>query len=190
MKTGRITGGTWMIQEICNWIVLISAVTLAVTNIYKFFKKPVDVVQKHQDEQLEKKIEQQLSKVLPDILNKQSTEMMTARHCEYKDLLEQVDHMLVERTSDNFQEIKDNIQTQGSDISILKKTTLDLLRNDILEIYHKNKAKRQLIETDREYLDDLFRDYSAEGGNSYIAKKYYRMTKWEIIADDEDDEEI
>lgn len=176
------------IQSICNWVVLISAVILAITNIYNFFKKPVNSIQKYQDEQLEKKISQYLEKILPDILNKQAEQMIDARNKEYGDLLKKVDDLLVERTSKHLKEIKQTMNSQYNEITILKKTTLDLLRKNILEIYHCNKDNRQLTETDREYLDDLYKDYSAEGGNSYIAKKYNRMCKWNIIPDEEEEE--
>lgn len=178
-----------MIQEICNWIVLISAVILAFTNIYKFFKKPVDAVQKRQEEQFDKKIDQYLQEAVPRILEKRADAVRAERAEEYEGLLKRVDAILIDRTSENFKDIKETISTQANEIGILKRTTLDLLRKNILEIYYGNKTSRTITETDREYLDDLFNDYTIEGGNSYIKRKYNRMIKWDVIPDEEEDDE-
>ncbi|MBQ4060549.1 MAG: hypothetical protein IJD46_00845 [Bacilli bacterium] len=46
--------------------------------------------------------------------------------------------------------------------------------------------------TARENLDELYNDYVAQGGNSYITKYYKRMLLWEITNNVhiiEDDEE-
>lgn len=64
----------------------------------------------------------------------------------------------------------------------------DLLRKDIMDIYHKYEDARALPETVREQLDELYKDYLSLHGNSYITKRYNRMCKWMTIYDSEENE--
>jgi hypothetical protein len=65
-----------------------------------------------------------------------------------------------------------------------------VLREKIMAIYHKNKQARTLSEYEREALEQYYKDYKALKGNSYIDKRYGRMSKWQIVYDEElDDEE-
>ena len=52
-------------------------------------------------------------------------------------------------------------------------------------IYNDNKHDRTLEETEKERLDELYSDYKAEGGNSFIDKYYHRMCNWTTISDEE-----
>jgi hypothetical protein len=53
----------------------------------------------------------------------------------------------------------------------------------IMDIYHEYEDIRALPESVREQLDELYKDYKALGGNSYIDKRYARMQKWDTIPD-------
>lgn len=63
-----------------------------------------------------------------------------------------------------------------------------MLRQRIMDIYHRYKADRRMPIYAKEALDELYKDYKAEGGNSYIDKYYKRMCLWETY-DDENYEE-
>ena len=84
-----------------------------------------------------------------------------------------------------FDELK---QTLGEQSEILDEHSVELthLRKSILKLYTDHKQERQLTETERELLDELFSDYKAENGNSYIEKIYHRMEKWIVIPDEDD----
>lgn len=48
-----------------------------------------------------------------------------------------------------------------------------------MAIYHQYKKEKRFPIHVREALDELYRDYKSEGGNSYIDKYYKRMADWE-----------
>ena len=63
-----------------------------------------------------------------------------------------------------------------------------MLRQRIMMIYHNYKTSKRITIYDREALDEAYKDYKAEGGNSYIDKYYKRTLSWETYyPDDEED---
>lgn len=89
------------------------------------------------------------------------------------------------RLTPRFDELYQQNIEQEEIIGILEKSSRDILRKEIINIYHINKPIRQLTETTKEYLDDLYQDYKAEHGNHYIDKIYGRMCSWEIVPDED-----
>ena len=73
-------------------------------------------------------------------------------------------------------------------IEVLKQGTKDVLRQKIMAIYHEYKSERSFPIHVKEALDELYKDYKKEGGNSYIDKYYGRMSKWKITYPDGDNE--
>jgi uncharacterized protein YycO len=65
----------------------------------------------------------------------------------------------------------------------VNRSTKDILRQRIINIYNTYKVEGKIPQTIRENLDELYKDYTAQGGNSYITKYYKRMIQWEIIPD-------
>ena len=82
-------------------------------------------------------------------------------------------------------EIKELTLKQSSEISKLTVGIKNVQRQQIMMIYNENKHDRTLEETEKERLDELYRDYKNEGGNSFIDKYYARMCGWEVIPDEE-----
>jgi len=64
------------LQQICNLIILVSAVIIAVKNIYGFFKKPVDDLSTKAHEKEEKHIEEVIDKKMPDIVQENCNKMI------------------------------------------------------------------------------------------------------------------
>lgn len=64
------------LQQICNLIILVSAVIIAVKNIYGFFKKPVDDLNTKAHEKEEKHIEEVIDKKMPDIVQENCNRMI------------------------------------------------------------------------------------------------------------------
>ena len=56
-------------------------------------------------------------------------------------------------------------------------------------IYHKNKVDRTMTEYEREALDQYYKDYHTLKGNSYIDKRMARMARWQVIYDDDPEDE-
>lgn len=176
-----------MLQTICNYIVLISATLIALGNIYKIFKKPVDSAQNHQKEMMREIAEENFDEKILEVFQKHSEqtkeEHKQERAEERAELLDEMEKLIVDKVQPNFDRIEQINIEQNQKIELLMASSRDMLRQHIIDIYRKNKHRRILTETEREFLDDCFRDYQREDGNGYIEKLYHRMDDWKI--DDE-----
>lgn len=124
--------------------------------------------------------------------------------------LEVRDRYLADRTKylhDIETQVLKDIQTELSVVSDLEEqygglrdqyealviSAKDVLREKIMAVYHKNKGRRKIDESEKEALDQYYKDYKAIKGNSYIDKYYARMERWEMIPElypeDEDNNE-
>ena len=70
-------------------------------------------------------------------------------------------------------------------MKILTESSKDMLRDKIMDIYSRSKAKKVLTYHDKESLEQYYKDYKAEKGNSYIDKYYKRMCTYEVEEDSE-----
>lgn len=177
--------------EICDIIILIAAVLVAVTNIYKFFanggkgiKKKVDEINEEKEQELNLKIDARLQAVLPDILLKHDIETRDKYRADRERYLEEIKAEVVKEIGCQLSSI-DKIQV---DIEALAESAKDVLREKIMALYHKNKKVRQFEEHEWEALQQYYKDYKAIGGNSYIDKYYTRMKNWKVIPDDYEEE--
>ena len=95
---------------------------------------------------------------------------------------------LKEFKQEMFVELKDElaiINDLQRECEILSMGSKDVLREKIMAIYHSNKHNRTLFWHEKEALDQYYKDYKAMGGNSYIDRRYNRMLHWEIIEEDD-----
>ena len=148
-----------VLQNICNIIILIGSVFVAIRTIFKAVGKPIVFFKKQAREADEKR-----------------TEAIT------QNVVKQID----EKLAPKFTEIIEQNNEQERLISILQQSSKDLLRKEIIQIYNDNKKIRILTETTRELLEDLYKDYKAEHGNHYIDKIYHRMIQWAVVPDEDD----
>lgn len=93
--------------------------------------------------------------------------------------LEEIKDAVYLDIKNTLEEIKQLNIEQNEAISVLKQGTKDVLRQKIMAIYHEYKKERRFPIHAKEALDELYKDYKAEGGNSYIDKYYKRMSAWE-----------
>lgn len=174
-----------MLQTICNYIVLISATLIALGNIYKIFRKPVDSAQNHQKELMKEIAEENFDEKIREVFVKHSEETREIhrqeRAEERAELLDEMEALIMEKVQPNFDRIEQINIEQNEKIELLMASSRDMLRQHIIDIYHKNKPTRTLSITEREFLDDCFCDYQKENGNGYIEKLYHRMDNWEIV---------
>ena len=82
-----------------------------------------------------------------------------------------------------------SVNKNEEDLEAIKISVRDVLREKIMAIYHKNKTDRTMTEYEREALDQYYKDYHALRGNSYIDKRMGRMNKWQVIYDEDIDDE-
>lgn len=173
-------------SEFCDWIVLLGAVTIALTNIYNFFAKPHKEMKERREEEIKDQIEATLEEKMPEILAQHSKEVAAERSTERLLQLEEIRASILQETKETLDGIlKLNIE-QSNNISTLMTSSKDMLRQRIMDIYHKHKKEKRLPIHAREALDELYKDYKAENGNSYIDKYYGRMKIWEVYDDEEE----
>lgn len=178
------------LQTICDIVIFIAALLIAISNIYNFFfksgkkiKEKVDDARAIQEEELNKKIEERLKLVLPSILLTHDLETREKYKSDRYRYLQEIKDEVVKEIDGQLSSI-DKIQI---DLEALADSAKDVLREKIMAIYHKNKRTRQLEEHEKEALTQYYKDYKAIKGNSYIDKYYARMKVWEVIPDDYED---
>ena len=179
---------TLSMSQICDAIVLISAVCLAITNIYNFFAKPTSNLKKKKDNNLKNQIDITLEEKLPEALLQHDLE---TRQRYLNDRQQYLLDIKAEVLADT-KEILDNIYQlnleQNENIKVLSQGNKDMLRHRIMDIYYRYRSEKRLPVSAKEALDELYKDYKAAGGNSYIDKYYKRMSTWEVY-DDENHED-
>ena len=72
----------------------------------------------------------------------------------------------------------------------MKNGLKDILRQKIMAIYHTYRKYQMIPLSEKEKVDELYKDYKAQKGNSYIDKYYKRITTWSVISDENFEEEI
>lgn len=89
-------------------------------------------------------------------------------------------------TKQTLDEIKALNIEQSKSIELLTTSSKDVLRQRIMAVYHQYKKEKRFPIYEKEKLAELYKDYKAENGNSYIDKYYKRMSTWETYYEDED----
>ena len=171
-------------SQICDFIILVSALCIAFTNIYNFFAKPTSKLKKKKSEELQTQISGTLDEKLPDILLEHDLE---TRQKYLNDRQQYLNEIKTEVLTD-VKEILDDIYKlnleQNESIKTLYQGNKDMLRQRIMDIYYTYREEKRLPIHKKEALDELYKDYKAEGGNSYIDKYYNRMKTWEVYDDE------
>lgn len=154
-----------MLDQICDVIILAAAVIGAITTILKVLGKPITLFKKKQNEDLSRAL---------------------AEHDErFQEVIDQkINSLIDEKITPSLQEIKELNQEQSSTIELLINSSKDMLRNDIMSIYERGKRTKSLSQTDREVLDELYKDYKAEHGNGAVERCYNRTLNWEVVDDE------
>ena len=195
---------------ICDIIILVAAVLVAVTNIYKFFsnsgkgiKKKVEESNAEKEKELQDKIDARAKEIVKPMLEQQAATLTKS----FGTLLDQhlptrlVEHdketrkkylgdrlnYLNEIKNEVVHEMQDKleaVETHENRMEIFTQVLKELLRERIMVIYGRNKSRRELEEHEKVELDRAYPLYKSLNGNSYIDDYYARMQTWKIIPDD------
>ena len=196
---------------ICDIIILIAAVLVAVTNIWKFFansgkgiKKRVDEVNEEKEREFNEKVEARAREVVKPMIEQQartltqSFGMLLDQHLP--DRLTEHDQETRQRYLNDRQRYLNEIKTEvvhdmqdrfdAVDTHELRMQTFaevlkELLRERIMVIYGRNRHRRELEEHEKIELDRAYALYKSVNGNSYIDDYYSRMKTWKVIPDDD-----
>ena len=176
-----------MLQEICNWIVLLGAVTVAIINILKFFGKPITLFKKKKDKEYQDNLKKALDTLIPDYLEQHDLQTRDRYLADRLRYLQEIKNAVLEDTKDILEEIRELNIKQSENLEKLNISSKDVLRQKIMTIYHQYKEDQKMPIFAKEALDELYKDYKAQGGNTYIDKYYARMNRWEVYQEDYDE---
>lgn len=173
-----------MIGEIVDWIILLGALIGAIYKIWDFLAKPTSKLKQRSLDKEKARIGAVIDEKMPTILYNHDLETRDKYLSDRENYLQEIKNEVL-------LEVGDDIIKNNETIEALKISAKDVLREKIMNIYHKNRINRSLTEYEKEALDQYYKDYKALGGNSYIDKRYKRMCKWTVIYDDyfDDDDE-
>ena len=204
-----IGGITITLSGVVDTIILIGAVCAAIYKIWDFFAKPTTTLKQKKAEKDKEKVTNILEEILPEKIESKLNELLPGKLKEK--LEETLDDMLPDKLLDHDLQIRDKykadraayltlirddvlkqinepIQQNQDDLEALKISARDVLREKIMRIYHAYRHERKFPLYEKEALEQYYKDYKRLLGNSYIDKYYGRMTKWETIYEDYDDE--
>lgn len=182
---------TLTLERICDFVILISAFLIAITNIYKFFRKPVVWGKKRKemaDLERKERIKEVIEERMPEILEKHDKQFSEAQSKEREIAIQKAKEEAYDDMRQVLEEIKQINLKQSEQIEIIQQGTKDMLRQRIMMIYHSCKHSGRISIYDKEALDEAYKDYKKQGGNSYIDKYYKRTLNWEVFySNDEED---
>lgn len=165
---------------ICNGIVFISALLIAIKNIAEMLGKPIKFFKKKTEDGLEARVKEIVREMMPDILTEHDLETRKKYLADRQKYLEDIKQEVLTCISGQLQTV-DRLTDQYKALEISAK---DVLREKIVAIYEDNKDTKRLRYFEKRALDQYYLDYKAMKGNSYIDLIYGRMMTWEVEPDD------
>lgn len=182
----------WL-QSVCNWIIIIGGTLVAIKTISEWIGKPIRFVKNKSDENFENQVKLVLEKVLPIMLKAHDLEVKDKYLADRERYLREIEAEVLKDIKgelDTVAELEEQYGGLKDQYEALVISAKDVLREKIMAVYHKNKSRRKIDESEKEALDQYYKDYKAIKGNSYIDKYYARMKRWEIIPEEyhEDDD--
>lgn len=175
-----------LFQIVCDIIILIGAVTVAIVNIYNFFAKPTSYFKKKSTNN----IKEVLNEILPEELLKHDLETRKKYLSDREKYLHDISDEVLDNTTNILEEIKDINLKQTDSIDKMVKGLRDILRYQIMDIYHKYRKAKKIPIPDKEKLDESYNNYKQLNGNNYIDRYYSRMKKWEVIYEEDLEDEV
>ena len=169
------------LESVCDLIIFFGTAYFMILKMIDSFAKPTSKLKKKRADKEKEKIKEALDEALPKYLESHNIEIK-------EKFLNEIKEALREENKNDFEEIKEINKSQNEQLKYLKEMILkinnsskDVMRQKIMAIYHANKKTKTLTIYDKEALDELYKDYKAQNGNSYIEKYYARMKKWKVI---------
>ena len=179
------------LQEICNLIILVSAVIIAAKNIYGFLKKPVDTLHDREVDKEEQHIESVIQQRMPKILEEHGAKVQNERRKEDEAMAEVIKESVVEAVSDKIEELKEITLDQGTELKNIQKSVdllnsaqMDLMRYNMNNLYYKYRPYKKILDCDKKAFMKFYNDYHSMGGNTWIDQLYNEVIHWEIVEDE------
>ena len=188
-KTWYAIGGHMEIATVFQFLFttvpgLLATIAGIITS-YMVIKKAVVSLKEKSDAKQKENFKDMLREILPEMLKEHDLETRNRYLNDRERYLQEIKDEVLKDTKDILTEIKELNMAQSKSIEVLTQSSKDVLRQRIMDIYYRGRDTKTLTIYDKEALDELYKDYKSEHGNSYIDKYYSRMETWAIM-DDED----
>ena len=167
------------IQIICDLIIVIGSAYFTIVKILDSFAKPTSKLKKRSIERSKERIKNILDEIMPNYFKKHDEE---SRDAYVESIATELQPSLDQIIDQNEEQTEQIIELQ-QEVKQLDESSKDILRQNIMSIYHLNKYTKSLTLNERESLNQLYKDYKARGGNSYIDKYYNEMKDWSTMPD-------
>ena len=176
------------LESICDLIVVVGAAYFTIIKIINSFAKPSSKFKKKQEEKERERMRNFLNEIMPEYF-KPHDEGFKKLVSQNEDIyINEIKGKVAEELREELKEIKDINKNQNKQLDelneklmLINNSSKDVMRQKIMAIYHNNKKQKTLSIYDKEALDELYKDYKSQLGNSYIDKYYNRMKNWHII---------
>lgn len=176
------------LESICDLIVVVGAAYFTIIKIINSFAKPSSKIKKKQEEKERERMRNFLKEIMPEFFKQHDEEFKKLILQNEDTYINEVKDRVVEELKEGLKEIKDINKNQNKQLDelneklmLINNSSKDVMRQKIMSIYHNNKKQKTLSIYDKETLDELYKDYKSQLGNSYIDKYYNRMKNWNII---------
>lgn len=176
------------LESICDLIVVVGAAYFTIIKIINSFAKPSSKIKKKQEEKERERTKQFLNEIMPEYFKQYDKEFKKLILQNENIYINKIKGKVVEELREELKEIKNINKKQNKQLDelneklmLINNSSKDVMRQKIMSIYHNNKKQKTLSIYDKETLDELYKDYKSQLGNSYIDKYYNRMKNWHII---------
>ena len=176
------------LESICDLIVVVGAAYFTIIKIINSFAKPSSKIKKKQEEKERERTKQFLNEIMPEYFKQYNEEFKKLILQNENIYINKIKGKVVEELREELKEIKNINKKQNKQLDelneklvLINNSSKDVMRQKIMSIYHDNKKQKTLSIYDKEALDELYKDYKSQLGNSYIDKYYNRMKNWNII---------
>jgi dGTP triphosphohydrolase len=177
-------------QHLADLIILVGGVCMAITTICKMIGKPIGFFKKREEQKREQELKEEairikaiLTELLPNMFLEHDLETRKKYKGDRENYLKEIKCATLEDLQSPLDELIQIQRELKEELEKVNRSTKDMLRQRIIAIYDTYKVEGKIPQTVRENLDELYKDYTSQGGNSYITKYYKRMIQWEVIPD-------
>lgn len=182
------------LESICDLIVVVGAAYFTIIKIINSFAKPSSKIKKKQEEKEKERTRKFLKEIMPEYFKQHDEEFKKLILQNENTYINEIKNKVVEELREELKEIKDINKNQNKQLDelneklvLINDSSKDVMRQKIMSIYHSNKKQKTLSIYDKEALDELYKDYKSQLGNSYIDKYYNRMKNWRVIDENLED---
>ena len=172
------------LQEVCNFIILISAVIIAGKNIYGFFKKPVIDLQDKTKSAEVKRIQKVIADEVPQYINEYAQKEAQTLVDSLKSSVTQIVEEKIGELKQLALDTKQSLQQVQKSVDLMNDSQMDIMRLTMNQIYYKYRPYKKILDCDKKAFIKIYTDYHQMGGNTWIDALYQEVVDWEIVEDE------